>query len=810
MRAEALYKAGDNPAREAFFDAERIQREVEVARFRSLMSADKNRSIVPALIQVAGKQGWRIQKAKTETVVGLSEGQRLMVSQPVLDAVDINHGGADDYTVQGLPIVEKWNAFRASAIRTHESDSIVKTFESNKEMVAAISEYQQQLEYDALSFRTKEILKREGLSDYSRERLEPNEVYATNLPKDFDFVTFKKLVKSLSSETESFLIERDYLDVPGKIRIAFATVDGAVKFIKEVAKSTQSQFARIKYMQDSDLESETFANRTIVIQGLKASETATEFLTNCACWGAVDSFSFPVSIRQESTPSTAEVSEYVKRNPQEFENCAKVTALEQHVKGVSEIEIFNAVTANQSTILDFEDMIRENGDGFNVLSKDRKKLRQTVNKYLEKGFVEMINTVPIESRFKAKNVKKSTSTATDTTEIINDTNITKYLTFGKNQRNESVRSRKTSKMSPTAIDIQGDSVGSCYVTMASVWEAKKAIYALKYASYFSNPDVSILGQTELADHMDFVAQRVYLDIHQNRIKRKEIEKEIAEMASGPDPMNPQLTMESIHTQRMAEERQVSQYDYDAKRVQEEAFKEKIRRKKELTTTMKDYMNTFVSESEFSEKPYLESNLVDLGEVESIRAKRGRSFEQTRIDERIQTLQRQLEKSKLHNAQKDAQKGRLLTQGLNKLVKGHQSKDVQESLVNIATEYGLKNTELDNLKHLLRQKLVERYEKRQEVFDENKSSVLPMRPPESKKINRLDFFNSIGKKSMSFRQFSTVDKQVGSDVDSETTVRHADAYARLFTRLEAKYLGTHFQSDFFSNYAIKSFIKKREK
>lgn len=793
LRAEALYKEGQNPVKEAFFDAQRIQMEAEVARFRSLTSADRNRSIVPVLVRVAGRQGWRIERTRAETLMELSGAQMLMVSEPVLNAVDVEAGATEDYTVRGVSSVDQWNSFRNSALRSQETDRMVKFFDSNKEMVAAISDYQKQLEFDALSARTKEILQREGISDYSRERLDSNEIYATNLPKDFDFVTFKKHVSSLSADAKSFLIERDYLGVPGRVRINFATADSAANFVKTAASAPQIHGAKIRYMQDEDLKSETFANRTIVIRHLKPSETATEFLTNCACWGAVDAFSFPLSVSQESAPSTAEVSDYIKRNPQEFENCNKVIAFEEHTHGVAEIELFSGIAASKDNVLDFEGSVQEDGEGFNVLSKDRKKLKQAVNQYIKKGAVETINTVPVASRFKSQ--KSAATTSADA----NSENI-KTSSFPY----------KTSKMSSTVIDSAGESVGTCYVTMASVWEAKKAIYALRYASYFSNRDVSILGETELADHMDFVAQRVYLDIHQNILKRKEIEKELAEKAAGPDPSNPRLSVESINTQRMAEERQVSQYDFDAKRAQEEAFKEKVRRKKELTSTVKDYLNTFVSESEFTKKPYLESNLVDLGEVESVRAKRGRNFEQSKTDERFQTLQRQLEKSKVHHAQKDMQKGRLLTQGLNKLVRGHQSKDVQESLVNIATEYGLKNTEIDNLKHLLRERLVQRYEKRLEVYDEKKASVLPTRRPEPQKINRLEFYNSIGKKSMVFRQFSTEAKQVELDSMSGEPVCKEGPYARLYSRLEAKYLGTHFQSEFFANYAIQSFIKKREK
>ena len=791
-RSHDLYNEKlDNPVRSVLYDNARIQKICDKNQFESLSHSEKTFILANKLKTSMNHNGQYFSFMKSSETLTLKNEYANKFSEPPLDLIEKRAYNSNDYSVNVNESLQSLKNILKSVFPNQKSKEIINVLETEPELIASIHDFQQELSESSTCFY-----------------LNKKQLIFQNFGSDFSFFEFKKLIKSKSKNVFDFKIIRDYLGVPSGVRVSFLEESDLELFYKNQSELI-FQNKKLKIICPENLKKESFRNRTIVLKGFASSVTETEILATVSQFARIENLVFPQKVFSEKIPYTSEVQSYIDKNLNIIGENLKVVAHEIGVNENKSFIIFDHEFNFEANKLIIEDIDLTQNDADSVLKNSKKHIKQQIKDHLKTEQVFEINTLHDSLKLKEDFRKSSPSKKRSLNDLINSKNgladnLAEFSYLGNEKSAPSSILRKM-KINNSGIDLQVNSLGVCFITFTSSWETKKAIYGLKYLSHFGKTEIDLLGQNDFAQFLDFIVQRVYGQIHLNHIKRDQLRNELLTKEDIANPEDSQTSMTDVHSARLRREQQLTNGDFDAKRIIETQYKEELRKREGIKQEVDSFLNTFVTEQNYSNKPYLKSNLADLGEIEEVLEKRGRVFGETTLEERLKILELQLEKSKEKFQKKNKDGAKLFNVGLNKVFKDQNKEYVRDALEKIGVEFGLKNNEIGKFKQLLQEKEIEKSGQRAEFdFDEKirATEKTALRPP---KINRMDIFNSIGgKKGISFRGFSHFHDKNTEFVSPEIL------YARLYKKLEDKYTGEYFEADWFAEFTVQNFLRKREK
>ena len=551
----------------------------------------------------------------------------------------------------------------------------------------------------------------------------------------------------------------------------------------------------------------------------------------------------PLKLQSSNKVYTSEVLAFIESNKSEFHNDIRIVVNEVGINEIKRFIVYDSKKDNfDDRITDTSEDLSENGL-VDFIEKNKQKNKEKIMGSV--AGVNVYEVVTLEDNFKniglresetekainrefsnlldldSSKIRRKTNESNKGNQISNsrksrnleslnshkldlaafqeeDSNIYDYI-FSKNAQTDSIlKLLQSHKKTPFPVKLKlgtpsnypyqlnHHADNTCFITMSSSWDAKKCIYGLRFMGHFKKAEVNLLGMTNFADHLDFLTKRIYKKINLGIQERQHEMNKIVNESGAPNPYDKYVTMSDLNTENLRVVQNTTASDIDILRNQEAGMKANIREQDHLKNEIDEYINSFIEKNEFTDRPYLKSNLADISEVDEVIERRGRRFEPTPYDERIRILEQQLEKSKNKFSKEKVEKTTEFNQNLNRLIRNRKPEDVEDIMAKLATEYGLKNEEISDFQTLLREKKVKKGEKRIFIEDHEKpkpeklqinSQVVPgevdpyigsysltKNRKDYRKLTRMEIYDNLTVNDSTKRKFSVLRK-------SFTQIRH---------------------------------------
>lgn len=793
-QSHALFKNPQfNPVKAINYDKERIQKICETNKFDSLTSSEKEYLLTQNLIEQSKHNAEFSKRMISQTKIDFNNASENVTFTRGFDLIKKTFDSSTDYK---SPISQKLQTLKKQiedSIFPNLQNSIITNFNSEQEIVQKVFDFEQSIENSTKSLNLNE-----------------KEIVCLNLSLGFNFFNFKKWIKRITSAKIEYIITRDLIGHPSQVKMTFTNENFLQDFIE---KSFLKKFEQenLLFLTKKDENCESFHNRTIIINELPNDTTENEVLSCVSKFGRVQNLIFPSEIASNKKKYTSDIINLIQKNKHSIDQDLRIVINEFDGQKIHSFVAFEPKIDGKEERLLIDNFNIEEDDFNNILKTTKKKNIEKINDIISQGKTVYLDTLhdslKIDSKVDSIEHKNQLSTEkiinylSKEKEEINEKNLSKFLTVENKRKKSHLR---LMGIDNSGIGITTKSIGVCFITFSSVFEAKKAIYGLKFNSHFNKTNIDLLSSSHLHEHIGFINDLIYEKIHLNNLQRNEIIQKSIKQDDKLDIYDPDVNVKDINTEKLKSQIEVTNTDFNINRVLEKEYKENIKTKEKVKEEIQNFLNTFVEKEQFNQKSVLTSKLVDLGEVESVLEKKGRQFMDTPINERINLLKEQLEISKDRFNQRSADQNQKLIQNLENLSKNHKKEDIRDSLEKIAHEYGLKNDEIDKFKTLLEEKPTILSQKR--FIDGDSEIVQPERviPVKTTRVNRVELFNSLGKQ-LTNKYFSEKNKKVKNEQNDSS-----NAYFKLYSKLEAKYTGEFFESDQFADYIVENFLLKKEK
>ena len=798
-----------DPVKELLFNPERVDRICQRNRFLALSEREKETLLTIDLLRSLGPHKHLAKRLQCTTVVPRVSSQSFVVRHPLLTEVDSTQARNSDYA---LPLDGPgFDTLRsiASPLSPDSPRDDPQALLTEFEVFVAVQRAQQSFEDSLRPFA-----------------LTPHQLLCDNFSADFDLFAFKQFVKARAGSRVDWEVQRDCCGSPSAVRLTFPSTEAAGAF-KGGAQGMAFNGRLVRVLDHSHGEAESFANRTVVVQGLPEGMTENAVLAMAQCYGHVEQVVVPLGCQGSATPFTSDVMDFIGRHKGEWGRELRVVLSEVGPEGVRRFVAFDGAADSEGRAA--EGQSGSEAPDVEALARSAQEKRQSQTRQgLEHSRVVELSTLsdalrPAHQRADHAQSHRSSEGSPLVARPLPALQL-RSLVWA---RLHSAFPERTATVSPSNFPSQlgASSMGTCFVTFTSAWEAKRGLYGIRYLSHLKRSDVGLLGPSLWADHVGALTDRLYQLIEAGAVARQQARDSVLQGSAPPDPLSKHVSLSDLNTEVLGRTQSTVPASLDLLARGETEVRAQWDLRERLREEAGQCLADFVETREFSAKPHLESRLSDLSEVEGVLERRGRRFEPTPFEERVRILEGQLERSRGRWRREAATRAGVVEGVLDRAVRGAGREEAGWVAGRLAQEYGLRDEEVLDLQEALRaqqQRLGQkRYFLHEEPSGEPRWSTThlkraadtrpvdpffkasdPSRPVKSfKKRSRLDLFNSVGS-AVARRHFASAPS------DEQGRARLAEQFRSLCDRLQARLSGEHFESDWFADCVVRNFQLKR--
>lgn len=824
----------DNPVKNILYNPESIEKALSKTRFSFSSHAEREYILTTKFLEKLGHNINRIQNINSSTrFQGLSPNS-FTFKEPKLAPHLLKGSELFDYTV----------------FYSKEIDNLQKNpvhFLS----VGQLSNYHFN-EADEPIKNVSKLLDMEQAFDKTNyvANLQPNQICVCNIPSDFDLFNFKREVlyrlhatNGVSDKNQNgqntlkpkINVIPDAFSQPALLKISFADEQSA-KFFKEKLHNMKYHNSTLKVYTNEDAGTEAYENRTVVFQGFDSKISETEFLITVQQFAKISSTHFPIKLNFNKIPFTSEVRNYIETNKGKFPADIKIVVAEFNGSSTNEMTIYEPEIGRDEDLkffIDGETKKNVNEYSFETVYE----LRQKENKDFIKKVVRAQNTWRIQTLSDSFKLNPEKVGNKSPKKLKSDDFEYNFLNLSTEQKkeflqcickneNESESSLRNSKHNEVLvgnfnwpIQAKAENLGWCLVTFPSIFEAKKAIYGMKFMSHFEKLSVDLLANKHFFEFFDSVNAKIFSQILRNQEIRKGLISQVSsqneqELLDQNIKSFKQKGIQRVHDTSKSETtiNVGSQYqDYQALKVKEQNDSQLYKKKDQLKATLRKFMDTFSLKENFGKKPHLEPKIVGLDKVDEVMSSRGRNFGQFDADEQLHILQKRIHKSSEAYQNNQTDRAQRLVGELKELVQknGYNPKEVADVLDHLSLEYGFQQHEAHSFRKLLeaspKSELMSKAD-----FDNvlgsmavNKKTIANANSRANIQETRKQIFEKLGRLADTAKMFSTAQKSFPKDA-------YLQIYKNYYQKLESKITGDFFKTREFKEYLIDTFLRTSEK
>lgn len=634
------------------------------------------------------------------------------------------------------------------------------------------------------------------------EDLKENEILICNL--DFN-LRITDLINKLKNygDFDCMSIKRNLLNNPALIKLNFKNLDDRNKFLNEYEEDLDVQNFRL--LTEKNVEEENVFNRRIVIENIDQNISEEEILLIISKYGNILNYQFPKDLNIGKIPMTSEVKKFFIKNKNDIPEETKIELNEFDGEKINnevlyetknKMKYFNNFNLNPSkkNEIDVDTMLNlkqiEQNEYLKKIQRDIEKVsllsikdNKTYMDYImESNYLENTEKNPANNLIENNKLNSETSKNKDSSPENN--NIIKKNNYYETIYQNNVRNNFGSEFL---------SKGVMVVELASSYETKKVIFALKFLENMKSVD--LLNKRPFMSLIPELKNEVFKFVHNEKYNKLDYDKIIKEKKENERSESYKKKMvnelkddlkdfEDIEEYLEEDKSNLDHYSYDNKNIKKINTLEKNKKKVVLRERFTEFFeNKSYLEFFNRDKNVLTDDLQPLEENESFMNQNGRQFNNENIENTINIIKERSMNKKIEDKNN---LNVLLMNDLKQNFNEFTKEEVFNEFKYISQEFGMKEKEISDFENNL------------EILNQNRI------------FNPLNDFKKISQRG---RKFSSNLKRKFSE---ETQVMKWDnkLYSEILSdfKYEIKniYEGKNFENEDFKNWTIETYKRKKKK